>query len=102
MAFNGLTDAEDERLELIAEEAAEVLHIKSKTARHGFGSYHPLDVTQTTNRQLLEAEIGHLLAAVDLAIAAGDLDVVRIADARAHKMTSYLQGKYLHHQRVTL
>ncbi len=98
MAFNGLTDAEGERLDVIAEEAAEIGLAIGKTNRHGYGSYHPADPKQTTNRELLEMEVGHLLAAVDMAIQAGDLDVTRIAIARASKTTSYRQGKYLHHQ----
>lgn len=46
MAHESLTPAQAERLEMLAEEAAEVVQACTKILRHGYDSYHPdhLDV----------------------------------------------------------
>jgi hypothetical protein len=55
-----MTPEEAERLEMLAEEAAEVIFIIMKTLRHGYESFHP-DNPEITNRQMLEEEIGDFL-----------------------------------------
>jgi len=57
---NGLTDAEEERLECLAEEAGEIVQAAMKVLRHGYASYHPDDPQRITNRVKLGAEIGNL------------------------------------------
>jgi hypothetical protein len=39
MSFNQLTDAEAERLALLAEECGEVVQVIGKILRHGYESY---------------------------------------------------------------
>lgn len=53
----GLTDAQRERLEMLAEEAAEIVQCCTKILRHGYGSYHPDDPEEVSNRKLLEKEL---------------------------------------------
>jgi NTP pyrophosphatase (non-canonical NTP hydrolase) len=92
--FNSLTPAEAERLALIAEEAAEVIHAITKIQRHGFESCHPTGGPD--NRHMLEIELGDLHTAVRMAVDAGDLDALKI-DAAA-KLKAKNVGRYLHHQ----
>ncbi len=50
MAFNGLTDAQAERLALLLEELGEAQQAIGKILRHGYESMSPFDETKTTNR----------------------------------------------------
>jgi hypothetical protein len=50
-------DAERERLDMLAEEAAEVIKCISKIKRHGYGNYNPDDRNAGTNRMMLEREL---------------------------------------------
>ena len=93
--FNGLTPAEAERLAMLLEEMGEAQQIIGKILRHGYESYHP-DNQYVTNRQLLEKELGDVMAAADMMASAEDVDVVRLAQARAAKAKKV--QKYLHHQ----
>jgi NTP pyrophosphatase (non-canonical NTP hydrolase) len=52
-----LTLADTELLVMLMEEAAEVQQAIAKVLRHGFYSYHPDDLEQKTNRELLEKEL---------------------------------------------
>lgn len=52
-----MTEAERERLIMLAEEAGEVVQIVGKILRHGYESYHPDDPLQVTNREHLTNEI---------------------------------------------
>lgn len=93
---NGLTDAQLERLALLSEECGEVVQMVGKTIRHGFESFHPRDENQTSNRRLLENEIGNIIVALEFLVEAEDLSEDRITAAiEAKKLTV---GKYLHHQ----
>jgi hypothetical protein len=51
-----MTDAERERLAMLAEECAEVIQVVGKILRHGYNSYHP-DDPKVTNRELLIREL---------------------------------------------
>lgn len=95
MAFNGLSDSELERLDILIEEAAEVIQIASKIKRHGYESRNPLVSESLTNREYLEKELGDLKCAKDLMIRAGDLNAVEIDGHAANKRHSI--GKWLHH-----
>lgn len=97
--FNGLTPAEAERLALIMEEAGEVVQVIGKILRHGYESFSPFDQEQTTNRALLEREIGDLEWAVNLAATFGDISHQAVARARCSKGEKVC--KYLHHNDLT-
>lgn len=103
MAFNQLTDAEAERLALLLEECGEVIQVIGKIQRHGYDSQHR-DYGNVPNRQLLEKELGDVLAAVDLLAAQTgyephlkpDVSPVAIESARAAKHGKV--RRFLHHQ----
>ena len=56
MSHQSLTPAQAERLEMLIEEASEVIQTAAKILRHGYTSYHP-DSLGETNSQALEREI---------------------------------------------
>jgi len=60
MSHPSLTPAQAERLEMLAEEAAEVVQMCTKILRHGYSSYHPDDPKRTRNGVLLEKELDEL------------------------------------------
>lgn len=93
---NQLTDAETERLAILAEECGEVVQMVGKILRHGYESYHPKDEARTTNRELLENEIGNIGVALDMMVTAEDIDEARLQDNFNRKKTTI--KKYLHHQ----
>lgn len=96
--FNKLTPAEAERVAVLMEEAAEVIQICGKILRHGFESCHPKDIKKTTNRELLEKELGDLNFAQTLMIGSSDINLSSIEKFEQSKKSKI--GKYLHHQRV--
>lgn len=95
--FNRLSPEEAERLALLLEELGEAQQAIGKILRHGYGSRHPDG--GPTNREALEREMGDVLAALDLLVAAEDLDggqaIVYHRRQKAGKV-----GKYLHHATV--
>jgi hypothetical protein len=80
--FNGLLASEHERLTVLFEEMAEAIQIIGKILRHGYESYSPFDDSRTTNRHLLETELGHVAYAVSALATVGDLDADRIMASR--------------------
>lgn len=56
-AFSNLTEAERERLEMLAEEASEVVKAVTKILRHGYYSHNPHKPKDGDNRQQLVREI---------------------------------------------
>jgi hypothetical protein len=94
MSHESLSASEAERLEMLAEEAAEVVQVCMKILRHGYASYHP-NSPEVTNRMLLEDELRDL-DAVRLAMMRradiGKHGTVAIMDAWTRKLT------YAHHQ----
>jgi len=95
MSFNRLTDAEAERLAILAEECSEVIQVVGKILRHGYDSYNPFDDKRTTNRNLLEKELGDLSYATLLMRRNKDIDVDNITVAFEKKTINI--EKYLHH-----
>lgn len=94
--FNKLTPAEAERLALLAEECGEVIQAIGKILRHGYESYHPNDVLKTSNRRLLERELGDIQAAYQLMHDAKDVSFENVEVRCAQKLLAVHQ--YLHHQ----
>ena len=91
----GLSDAQTERLALLAEECAEIGQAVGKTLRHGYGSRNPTVDNGPTNREDLEREIGDLLWAIDLMAHTGDISMLR---ARSKQGRHERKCRYLHHQ----
>lgn len=102
---NGLTDAEAERLAILAEELGEAMQAVGKILRHGYESYDPAREEEMgiegQNRRDLEKELGDLKHAIDRMISADDLDAVAMTRRAAEKAKKI--APYLHHQgrRVT-
>jgi hypothetical protein len=96
--FNELTEAEQERLSILAEECAEVIHVVCKILRHGYESTNPRATTdpEETNREMLQREIGDLFHAYDRMRDASDVINAEIEERRRSKPDSIL--RYLHHQ----
>jgi hypothetical protein len=90
----GLTAAEVERLAVLAEECGEVAQAVGKVLRHGWRSASPFG--GPINRVSLESEMGHVRAAIDLMVDAGDVRHGDIAAWRRRKLASL--GQWLHHQ----
>lgn len=70
---NGLTPAQEERLNLLIEEASEVIQMATKILRFGYHSSH-VNYGNVPNKALLEKEVGDLLCAVSLAVANDDMN----------------------------
>jgi len=94
--FNKLTEAEQERLSILAEECGEVIQIIGKILRHGYESYNPNDSNKTTNRSLLEKEIAHTAVITNIMARASDINEDSLDDYYEDKETNI--KKYLHHQ----
>jgi len=96
-AFNGLSNAEAERLAVLMEELGEAQQAIGKILRHGFDTSY--DDGHPTNREDLEKELGDVQNAQRMMVEAGDLDPAAIQlRAKAKAMTI---GQYLHHQPET-
>lgn len=95
-----LSQSEAERLELLIEEASEVIKAATKILRHGYESYDPTKaaVMRSTNRYDLIEELGDLMAVVTRMDDAGDIRLPAVMDRRDYKLER--GGKYLHHQEV--
>ena len=94
-----LTKAEEERLRLLQEEAAEVIQAVSKILRFGWSSKHPSNPEGPTNKEHLEVEIGGMGAVLDLMVDADDIDEENIDKAfydkksTINKWTKFQKGK---------
>ena len=93
---NELTDAEVERLAILAEEMGEAQQIIGKFLRHGYESYNPVVDTGLTNRRMLEKELGHVQHAIERMSEARDVNDSGILDYSGAKRQSI--EKWLHHQ----
>lgn len=93
--INGLSNAQTERLAILAEEAGEVVQIVGKILRHGFESCNPNFTLPVTNRQRLEQELGDLLFAIELCSTEGDVVAEKVVDALDDKYDRV--GEHLHY-----
>lgn len=93
--FNKLSEAEAERLALLSEELAEVQQVIGKILRHGYESHNPFDENKTTNRSLLEGELGDAQYAIQLMCLENDVSNPKIQDYAKSKSSRV--KKYLHH-----
>lgn len=94
--FNELTNAETERLALLAEEMGEVIQVIGKILRHGYESSNPLDENSLINRRYLEKEIGDVELAIFLLAEAHDINRNDVDRSRIEKGNKI--GRWLHHQ----
>lgn len=92
--FNQLTDAQAERLAILAEEAGEVIQAVGKVLRHGYDSKHPN--SGITNLETLEKEIGDFLCCAALLARQQDISWTHVMDESAKKDNNL--GRYTHHQ----
>lgn len=95
-----LTDAELERLACLMEECAEVQQIVGKIIRHGYESYNPFDPHRTSNRKLLERELGDLIAVVNIVINGGDINGLDLKKAAKDKKVRI--RRYLHYNQINI
>lgn len=83
---------DSKNLEILAEECAEVIQIKSKITRFGLQDRYPA-IGGKTNRERLEEEIGHVFALVDVLLHRGIITETGVEAGRVHKLTR-LEGWY--------
>lgn len=94
--FNGLTDAQAERLHYLCEEAAEVIQAANKVLRHGYASRNPEDPNGMDNREHLSTEIGQLILAIFMLTTTGEIPQEIVEYACDKKRRSL--HKWMHHQ----
>jgi hypothetical protein len=94
----GLSSAEYERLAILMEEMGEAIQIIGKVLRHGYEGHHP-DTPLTTNRALLELELGGVRAAIILMLHAGDLSDTKMEIHARHKYEKLVNGSFVYYQR---
>lgn len=96
MKVNKLSNAEEERLALLAEEMAEVIQVIGKVLRHGYDSTNPLVENSPTNRQELEKELGDVELIIFLMAEAKDIHRNAIDRRRIEKGKTI--RRWLHYQ----
>lgn len=95
--FNKLTPAQAERLALLLEELGEAQQAIGKILRHGYESRSPLLQGATrNNRDDLEEEVGHVVAAIRILRNSGDIRTDMVESYTQHKLRNI--GAWLHHQ----
>lgn len=91
--FGDMTNAQRERLEMLIEEAAEIIQVGTKILRHGYQSHHPN--SSVTNRLDLEKELIQFWTVYERMAHHGEIGRLDFYDSPkiwAKKM------KYTHHQ----
>ena len=89
-----LSKSETERLTILAEECAEVIHIVCKILRHGYEETHPNG--GPVNREILQQEMGDLQAIKNLMCESNDIDakvIYNYCDKKRERL-----GRYTYHQ----
>ena len=95
--FNGLTEAEQERLSVLLEELGEAQQCIGKILRHGYESYNPVVDTGMTNRRELERELGDIYAAILMLAWSKDVNYCGVLTREVEKRKSI--RRWLHHQK---
>lgn len=93
MDSNQLTPAQIELLDMLCEEAAEVIQIVCKLKRHGPMSYHPKDPNKVPNYKLMAMELGDLIGVMGALDEKGMIDndtVQWYAETKMKRAASYL------------
>ena len=94
---NELSDAELERLAILAEEMGEAQQVIGKILRHGYSSINPLKDDDISNRERLERELGDVDYAMQMLCDAKDINHERIYQRTVEKAETI--KRWLHHQR---
>jgi hypothetical protein len=87
--FNQLTEQEAELLAILAEECGEVVQVVGKILRHGYESYSPFDSNKTTNRKLLEKELGDV-----------DEIIGRLHDSKSVQVKNIIEHTHIKHKQL--
>lgn len=95
MSFNKLTDAQAERLAMLAEEAGEVVQAVTKILRHGYMSSYD---NGETNQAALERELGDMAAVLRLMMLRGDIPPYDINTHAQVERAVARKLRYSHHQ----
>lgn len=98
--FPDLTNAERERLAMLAEEAGEIVQAVGKVLRHGYDSRHPDGGPD--NRASLERECRDFLGVLWGMQRAGDLAILLSADYGDRRQAWERKLRYAHHQPRTI
>lgn len=90
-----LTDEQLYNLEVLVEEAGEIIQAKSKIIRFGLHDYHPKN--KMPNQQKLGMEIGNMLKMVDILVDQGIIlteDINRGNEEKEIKLKTWGFGKH--------
>ena len=93
---NELSEAEIERLAVLAEELGEAQQCIGKILRHGYESHNPVTQTGLTNRRELERECGDIYEAILMLCHAKDINEAGVNMRQAEKHEAI--QRWLHHQ----
>ena len=94
-----LTEAEIERLSVLAEECGEVIQVVGKILRWGYESWNPLEVPRETNRTKLEKELADINVATLLMLQNGDIKPAELEKHSEKKIGKI--NKWLHSNKIT-
>lgn len=87
-----LTQPQIERFGILSEECGEVVQVCGKIFRHGLDSTNPL--TNESNKDLLEKELGDIFAAVALLEQNNEVSTQKIFEYAAIKVAKLLDPDY--------
>lgn len=94
---NGLDLSTSELLEVLQEEAAEVIFEICKTKRHGLHSYNPFEIYEGTNSARMSKEIEQFLA---IAIELRNRNIISFStDSYILKQRYEDKLQWMHHQK---
>lgn len=94
-----MTEAQRERLAMLAEEAGEIVQIVGKILRHGYENYHPDDAEKITNKEHLFRELRDLDGVVYGMQQSGDLPITDVQSYRNDIRKSWQKKlKWSYHQ----
>lgn len=98
---SGIEDRDAELVEMIAEEAGEIVQACMKLLRHGPYSVNPDDPDAGNNRHQLTMEIAQLNGTVAHLLRTGFLDHFAMAQEEPARYNKIMEGRaYTHHQNV--
>lgn len=96
LPFSELEPDQVERLALLLEELGEAQQAIGKVLRHGYGSHHPDSPLGPDNRDMLERELGDVLAAIEILQMGRDVSLKQIESHKRAKRRRVVH--YLHEQ----